>query len=397
VLSLLKGVRVVDFTTVVLGPYATLTLGDLGADVIKVEPLTGDAFRAVRPGHHAELGAGFLNLNRNKRSIAIDLRSPEGLAAVDRLVAEADVVVHNMRPASAERLGIGFERLRTLHPRLVYCYTPGFGSEGRDGDAPAYDDTIQARSGLASLNADASGEPRFLATIVADKVGGLHLAIAVLAALVAREQRGEAVCVEAPMFESLVSFLMIEQLAGRSFVPALGGTGYDRLRSPHRKPYRTRDGYLAILPYTTLHWVRFLELIGAHDLAQDPRVTDPVARSRSVDMLYAVIADVTPTRSTAEWLELLGARDIPCAPVNSLEALFDDPHLADVGMFREADHPSEGRLVSVRTPFRSGDETGDRPPPRLGADTAELLREIGYDLADVAALTAAGVVREALA
>ena len=393
-LPLLNGVRVIDFTTVVLGPYAAQMLGDLGAEVIKVEPRAGDVFRAVRPGHHAEMGAGYLNLNRNKRSIAIDMRRPEGLAAIDRLVASADLVIHNMRAASAERLGIGFERLKGVNPRLAYCFTAGFGVGGRDADVPAYDDTIQARAGVAALNALASGEPRFLSTIVADKVGGLHLTVGALAALAARDRTGEATCVEAPMFESMVSFLMVEQLAGRTFVPPLGKTGYDRLLSPYRKPHRTADGFIGILPYNTQQWTRFLSLIGREDLAADPRVTDPVQRSRNIDMLYATIEGALPARTTSEWLALLGERDIPCAPVNSLDDVLEDPHLADVQLFREIEHPSEGRLVSVRSPFQGGAALDDAPAPMLGADSRALLVELGYSTDEVDALVAAGVLGE---
>jgi len=393
-LGMLKGVRVVDFTTVVLGPYAMQTLADLGAEVVKVEPLSGDGFRAVRPGHHPTMGAGFLNLNRNKRSLAVDLRKPEGKAAVDKLIAGADLVVHNMRAASAERLGIGFERLKEINPRLAYCFTAGFGSDGRDADEPAYDDTIQARSGLAWLNANAAGEPRFLSTIVADKVGGLHLAIAALAALAARDRTGEAVCIEAPMFESMVSFLMVEQLAGRSFVPPLGKTGYDRLMSPYRKPHRTSDGYIAVLPYNTQQWTRFLTLIDCEELADDPRVTDPVQRSRNIDMLYSLMETALTQRSTADWLALLGERDIPCAPVNKLEDVLEDAHLADVGMFGQIEHPSEGSLISMRSPFQGGATGQDRPAPMLGADSRALLGELGYDPTEVDALFAAGVFAE---
>lgn len=393
-LSLLKGVRVIDFTTVVLGPYAGQMLGDLGADVIKVEPLAGDVFRAVRPGHHAEMGAGYLNLNRNKRSIAIDMRSTDGRAVIDRLVASADVVIHNMRAASAERLGIGFARLKDVNPRIAYCFTAGFGVGGRDEDLPAYDDTIQARSGVAALNALPTGEPRYLSTIVADKVGGLHLTVGALAALAARDRTGEATCVEAPMFESMVSFLLAEQLAGRTFVPPLGRTGYDRLLSPYRKPHRTADGFIGLLPYNTQQWTRFLSLIGRDDLAADPRVTDPVQRSSNIDMLYATIEAALPARTSSEWLALLGERDIPCAPVNSLEAVLDDPHLADVGMFAQVEHPTEGTLLAVRSPFRSGEPTGDTPAPMLGADTRSLLVELGYAAGEIDALLSAGVVRE---
>jgi crotonobetainyl-CoA:carnitine CoA-transferase CaiB-like acyl-CoA transferase len=394
-LDLIRGVRVLDLTTVVLGPYATQILGDLGAEVTKVEPIGGgDVFRAVRPGHGSDMGAGFLNLNRNKRSLAIDLRSAEGRKVIDRLIEAADILVHNMRLSSAERLGLGWDRVHALNPRLVYCFTAGFGEGGRDADAPAYDDIIQARSGIAQLNAGADGEPRFLRTIIADKVGGLHLAIAALAGLAARQRTGIGTRIEAPMFESLVSFLMVEQLAGRTFTPPLGGTGYDRLSSPYRKPHRTQDGYIGLIPYTTAHWTAFLSLIGRDDLSDDPRVTDPVLRSRSTDMLYALIAEAMPLRTTAAWLELLRERGIPCAPVNRLDDLFDDPHLADVGLFQPFDHPTEGPMLSVRSPFRvAGSEAAeDAPPPRLGADSRAVLAAAGYDADAVERLIAAGTV-----
>ena len=272
-LTLLNGIRVLDLTTVVLGPYATQILADFGADVIKVEPPAGDVFRSVRPGRSEQLGAGFLNTNRNKRSIAIDLRSDAGRRAFETLARQADVVVHNMRPKSARKLGVDFESLKAVNDRIIYCFAAGFGHVGEKADEPAYDDTIQAASGLAYLNAGAQGEPRFLPTIIADKVGGLHLALAVLAALASPDRGRKAICIEAPMFESMVSFLLVEQLAGRTFEPPLGGIGYDRLKSPYRKPFRTRDGFISIIPYTALQWTRFLGLVGRAQFAADPRVT----------------------------------------------------------------------------------------------------------------------------
>lgn len=393
-LSLLNGIKVVDLTTVVLGPYATRLLGDLGAEVIKVEPLSGDVFRAVRPGHHPAMGAGYLNCNRNKHAIALDLRDTEARNALYAMVRQADVVVHNMRPKTAEKLGVGFEQLRAVNASLIYCYAPGFGQDGPLADEPAYDDTIQAVSGLAWLNQTAEGEPRFLSTIVADKVGGLHLAISVLAALASRQRDGQAVCIETPMFESLVSFLMVEQLAGKSFEPPLGGIGYDRLLSPYRKPFRTKDGYISILPYTATHWIAFLRLIDREDLTADPRVTNGVERSRHIDMLYALIEAAMPSRTTQDWLELLRARDVPCSEVNRLDDLLDHPHLAAVGMFRHEHHPTEGQLTAVRAPFRvEGMPDGaDRPAPGLGQDTRQVLRDAGLDEAAIEALFARGVV-----
>jgi crotonobetainyl-CoA:carnitine CoA-transferase CaiB-like acyl-CoA transferase len=394
-LPLLQGIRILDFTTIVLGPYATQTLGDLGADVIKIEPLQGDLFRAVRPGRSRSMGAGFIGFNRNKRSLAIDLKRPEARDVLARLVAGADAVVHNMRPKAAESLGIGYAQLQALKPDLVYAFAAGYDQSGPNADEPAYDDIIQAAGGVAALNANAQGQPRYLSTILCDKVGGLHLAVAVATALAHRARTGLGCCIEAPMFESTVAFLMSEQLGGETFVPALGPTGYDRLSAPNRKPYPTRDGHMAILPYNSAHWTAFLELIGRAELAHSPQVQDPVLRSQNVDALYALIAEVAPTRTTAEWLECLRAVDIPCARVNSVGDLLHDPHLAATGFFVEYDHPTEGRLRAPRAPFRwhGGQELADLPTPRPGYDGRAVLREAGLADAAIDELLTAGVLR----
>jgi crotonobetainyl-CoA:carnitine CoA-transferase CaiB-like acyl-CoA transferase len=395
-LPLLNGVRILDFTSIVLGPYATQTLGDLGAEVIKIEPLQGDLFRTVRPGRSRSMGAGFMGFNRNKRSLAIDLKHPEARGVIERLVAGADAVVHNMRSSSADALGIGYAHLARVNPALVYAFAAGYDQGGPNADEPAYDDIIQAASGVAALNANARGEPRYLSTILCDKVGGLHLAIAIATGLAHRARTGQGCCIEAPMFESTVAFLMSEQLGGESFVPALGPTGYDRLSAPNRRPFATADGYMAILPYTTAHWTSFFELIDRPEQAHAPQVQDPVLRSQSVDALYGMIAEVAPTRSTAQWLEALRARDIPCARVNSIDELLDDPHLVATRFFQEFDHPTEGRLRAPRPPFRwhgaGASSAPDRPVPRPGADTRTILAEAGYDDAAIDALIAASVV-----
>jgi crotonobetainyl-CoA:carnitine CoA-transferase CaiB-like acyl-CoA transferase len=393
-LPLLQGIRVLDFTTIVLGPYATQTLGDLGADVIKIEPLQGDLFRMVRPGRSRSMGAGFMGFNRNKRSLAIDLKHPDARAVLARLVAGADAVVHNMRPKAAETLGIAYAQLQGIKPDLVYAFAAGYDQSGPNANEPAYDDIIQAASGVAALNANANGEPRYLSTILCDKVGGLHLAIAVAAALAHRARTGEGCCIEAPMFESSVAFLLSEQLGGETFVPALGPTGYDRLAAPNRKPYRTRDGFMAILPYNAVHWAAFFALIGRADLADSPQVQDPVLRSQSVDSLYAIVAEVAPTRSTDEWLQALRKADIPCARVNSVGDLLHDPHLQATGFFHEYEHPTEGRLRGTRAPFRwhGGIEAADRPAPRTGTDGRTVLAEAGLDADEIDRLVRQNVV-----
>ncbi|MBP6108188.1 MAG: CoA transferase [Steroidobacteraceae bacterium] len=393
-LPLLQGIRVLDFTTIVLGPYATQTLGDLGADVIKIEPLQGDLFRTVRPGRSRSMGAGFIGFNRNKRSLALDLKRPQSRAVLARLVSSADAVVHNMRPKAAEPLGLDYEQLARIKPDLVYAFAAGYDQSGPNANEPAYDDIVQAAAGVAALNANAQGEPRYLATILCDKVGGLHLAIAVATGLAHRARTGKGCCIETPMFESTVAFLLSEQLGGETFIPALGPTGYDRLAAPNRKPYRTQDGFMAILPYNGRHWAAFLEIIGRTDLAHSPQVQDPMRRSQSVDSLYAIIAEVAPARPTAEWLELLRAADIPCARVNSVGELLQDPHLVATGFFREYDHPTEGRLRAPRSPFRwhHGTETADRHAPRPGGDSRAVLAEAGFEAGEIDRLVADGVI-----
>ncbi len=366
--DLLHGLRVVDLTAVVLGPYATQLLGGLGADVIKVEPPGGDIYRYVRPGRSETMGAGYLNLNRNKRSVTLDLKTDEGRAALAGLLEDADVLVHNMRLPAAARLGLNYDDLSERYPRLVYCVAPGFGSDGPYGDWPAYDDVIQAVSGLAALNTNDKGEPRFLSTIVGDKVSGLHLALAVLAGAIHQRTTGKGCLIEAPMFESLVSFLMVEQLAGQSFQPPLGGIGYERLLSPYRRPYKTKDGFICVVPYSAGQWTRFLNHIGRSDLAEAEWVLDMVERSERVGELYEIVADVMPERTSEAWLKVLRELDVPCAPVQALADLQDDAHLRDVGFFADHHHPTEGDLTVLRSPFRvtGADEGPDDPAPNLG-------------------------------
>jgi crotonobetainyl-CoA:carnitine CoA-transferase CaiB-like acyl-CoA transferase len=393
-LQLLTGIRIIDLTSVVLGPYASQILGDLGAEVIKVEPPNGDLFRAVRPGRSPSMGAGFLNSNRNKKSVVIDLKKPEGMDILRTLVESADVLMHNMRPASAQALGISFEEFAKLNPRLVYCYAPGFGEDGPYAGLPAYDDIIQALSGVAYLNQNAEGEPRFLPTILCDKVGGLHLALGVMAGLINRVTTKSGCRIEVPMFESTVSFLMLEQLGGQTFAPPLGSTGYERLQSPYRRPFRTKDGFISVLPYNTAHWTDFLTLIGQHDVANASWVTDPVSRSREIDRLYRIISEVTPERTTDEWLRALRAIDVPSAPVNSMTDVLSDSHLQAIRFFSEYNHPTEGTLKSVRSPFSMDGELrqSDRAPPQLGQDTEDVMRSVGLSAEEIDALKAKGVL-----
>ena len=391
---LLTDIRVVDLSTIVLGPYATGILGDMGADVIKVEPPGGDLYRAAAPSRHPGMGAPFLTINRNKRSICLDLTTPDGRVVLGRLVDTADVVIHNMRPRTARTLGVDDATLREGRPRLIHCVTPGFGSGGPDADAPAYDDVIQGRMGLAALMADAAGTPRFVPTTLADKVTGLSAAIAVLGALHHRHRTGHGTAIEVPMLETMAAFVLAEHMGGRAFDPPIGPAGYNRLLNPHRRPHATADGYIVLLPYSARHWRALLDLVNDPAWAKADWVYDATARAQRIDELYALVGRLMATRSTDEWLELLADRDIPAGPVADLDDLFDDPQLLATGFFRRVDHPTEGTLVEPAFPATFGTveaQTG-RPTPRLGEDGPELLRELGYDAASIDALREAGVV-----
>jgi crotonobetainyl-CoA:carnitine CoA-transferase CaiB-like acyl-CoA transferase len=375
----LNGIRVLDLTTTYLGPYATQFLGDMGADVIKIEPPGGEVGRNPRPNRSPEMGAGFLNTNRNKRSLVLDLRKPQGVELVLRLAENSDAFVHNMRPQAVAKLGLSYAQLRAANRQVVYCFAPGFDQDGPLAAQPAYDDIIQALSGLSELNRDASGAPRFLPSIIADKVVGVHLAFAVAAGLVHRVKTGEGCEIEVPMFETMVSFLLVEHLSGHTFRPPLGGLGYERMLAANRRPYRTRDGYMAIMPYTTQQWTRFLERIGRADLVNQAWVRDPIQRSANVDQLYQLISDAAPSRSNAEWEVVLKEADIPCGPVNSFADLLQHPQLRAAGLFQEVEHPTEGPLTSLKSPFKvtGSMRQPDRPAPRAGEGGRNLLSEAG--------------------
>jgi crotonobetainyl-CoA:carnitine CoA-transferase CaiB-like acyl-CoA transferase len=391
----LAGVTVIDLTAVVLGPLTTQILGDLGADVIKIEPPEGDIMRAGGAARHSGMGSVYLALNRNKRSVVLDLKQPEGAAVLRRLIADADVVIHNMRAAAIARLGFDYDAVKAINPRIVYCAAYGFSEHGPYRDYPAYDDLIQARAGIAALAQAHAPAPQFAPTLIADKTVGLTAVYAVLAALFHRERTGEGQTIEVPMFETMVAFTLAEHLGGLSFEPPLGAAGYARLLAPDRRPHRTTDGHVAILPYTTRHWRDFFALAERPALADDPRFADPATRNRHIGELYGVLAELVATRSTAFWLDGCRRADIPAAPVNELAALPGDPHLAAVGLFAHTEHPSEGAILELRPPVNFGATPASlrRPAPRLGADTEAVLREHGYDAAAIAALARQGAIK----
>ncbi|WP_372395838.1 CoA transferase [Azospirillum sp. HJ39] len=364
----LDGITVIDLSTVIAGPYASQMLGDFGARVVKVEPPAGDIMRAPGPARSPGMGAAFLNCNRNKESLVLDLKDQRQRGELLALLDGADVLLHNMRPAAIGRLGLDYETVRVRNPRLVHCSIVGYGQDGPYRDRPAYDDVIQAEAGWAELAARTGGEPGYAPTIVADKVTGLHAAAAINAALLARAASGVGQAVEVPMFEVMVSFLAVEHLGGRTFRPPLGPSGYNRVLAEHRRPYRTKDGHVCAMPYTAAHWRAVFTAVGRQDWASDPALGSDAARAAMIGTLYERLADILPADSSANWLALLRRLDVPCAPVNSIDDLMEDEHLTAVGFFQAMHHPSEGEIVGVRPPVGfSGTPCGTpTPAPRLG-------------------------------
>lgn len=392
----LAGVRIIDMTSVLMGPYATQMLGDYGADVIKVESPDGDITRQIGPVRHPGMGPIYLNANRSKRSIALDLKKPAGLAALLRLIAKADVLVYNVRPAAMARLKLDYDSVAAVNPRIVYAGLFGFGQDGPYAAKPAYDDLLQGSSGLAHLIARAGdGTPRYVPTALADRVVGLTGVGAILAALVHRDRTGIGQRVDIPMFETMAGFVLSDHLGGLTFDPPLDRGGYSRQMSSDRRPYRTSDGHISVLIYNDKQWNSFFEAAGRDDLRADPAFATFTGRLANIDAVYAELGRIFETRSTAEWLTLLVAADIPVMPVHDLESILEDPHLVATDFFEAADHPSEGRIRSMRVAakFTRTPAAPDRLAPRLGEHGREILADAGFTADEIAALESNGVMQ----
>lgn len=371
----LSGVRVVDLTAMVMGPYATQIMADMGADVIKIEPPAGDDTRNISVGPAPGMAGVFVNVNRGKRSIALDLRSEEGKATLRALIADADIFIHSMRARAIERLGFSYADVAAINPSIVYTNCYGYGHRGPDRDQPAYDDTIQAECGLPAVQQMLTGEANFVGTIVADKVAGLTALYATMMALFHRERTGEGQEVEVGMFETMASFMLVEHANGALFDPPLGPAQYPRVVAPNRKPYRTKDGHVAALIYNDKHWSLFVDAVKPAWASDDLATLGQ--RARQIDRVYGLLAETFLERTTQEWLDLLRTLGIPAAPLRTPQELFDNPHLNAVGFFETVDTPQgKVRFPGVPTWFSRTPGKVAGPCPMLGEHTEEILNEI---------------------
>ena len=376
----LEGIKILDLTSVGFGPYACQILGDYGAEVIKIESPEGDITRGIAPFKNKGMGHFFINANRNKKSLVLDLKTKKAKAAFFKLVEKSDVVMTSIRPAAMERLGIDFTACKQINPSLIYVALVGFGQSGPYAKRPAYDDIIQGVSGMAAMQGGREGDPTFVNASVCDKICSQIAAHATLAALFARTKSGTGQLVEVPMFESMVGFNLVEHQSGMTFDPPLGSTGYERSMVKYRKPYATRDGFVCALPYTTKHWQSFFSIMHREDMLNDPRVLDPKVRSEKIGELYELVSDLVADWDTADLLKALEEGDIPHGEATQLYDLKNDDHLKAVGFFQTHEHQSEGTIKLTSPPVKLSETPTNirRLPPLLGEHSSEILREIGY-------------------
>jgi crotonobetainyl-CoA:carnitine CoA-transferase CaiB-like acyl-CoA transferase len=372
----LRGVRILDLTTVVMGPSATQLLGDLGADVVKVETAGGDNMRWIGPWRHAGRGPLYLQGNRNKRSVVLDLKSAPDKAAMLALAARADVLVTNVRPQGLQRLGLDYDAVAAANPGIIYCAAVGYGSGGPDSGKAVYDDLMQSASGIAGLFGAVDGTPRYAPVNLCDRTVGLYVSNAITAALFHRARTGEGQAIEVPMFETMAQWVLADHWGGAAFQPAEGAMGYKRLLSRTRGPYPSKDGHISVVVYTDRHWRSFSALVGCPDLMQtDPRFATQESRTQHAEAIGSFLATHLPSRTNTEWLKILVEVDIPACPVNSIEDLTTDPHLQAVGLFQTVEHPTEGTMTAARFPVRFSRTPADirRFAPNLGEHTDEVL------------------------
>ena len=377
----LSGLKVLELTSVVLGPWAAQIMADMGADVIKIEAPFGDSNRQLGASRNPGMAALYLSNNRNKRSLVLDLKQESARDALLTIVKDCDVFLHNNRPQVMTKLRLEYEDIKSVNENIIYCGTYGYSKDGPYGEKGALDDSIQAASGIAALNELVLGEPRYLPTVVADKTTAITVVYSILAALFHRERTGVGQEVEVPMFETMVSFVMAEHIWGEVFEPKMGEAGYTRLMSHHRKPYKTKDGYIAVLPYMNNHWQTFCEKAEREDLIEDERFKDLSSRVKNIDDTYSETGKILSTKTTQEWLDIFAETKVPVIVVNSLEDLFHDPHLEAVDFWQSYEHPTEGQLKMPGFPskFSKTPASIRKHAPKLGEHSKEILAEAGID------------------
>lgn len=399
-MKLLEGLKILDMTTILMGPYATQIMGDYGAQVTKVEAPSGDLMRQVGPARQQGMGPMYLNTNRSKRSLALDLKTEAGRKVLMRLAQQSDVLITNVRPKAMARLGLTWEALEAANPRLIYAALVGYDQRGPYAGRPAYDDLIQGGACIPHAFVRAGQRPSYVPAAIADRIVGMSAVNAILAAVIERHQSGLWQKIEVPMFETMLSMILADHMGGLTFEPALDKGGYARHLSPDRRPYQTKDGYICALVYTDGHWERFFRALGRPEMpAADPRFADFNARMAHIDEVYAELGRILLTRTTAEWLDLFDRADVPVMPMHSFESVLEDPHLNATGFFQSVEHPTEGpiRQMSVPARFSRSQVRPERLAPRLGADGADVLADAGFDAGEIAELQDAGVLHVAAA
>lgn len=391
----LEGVRIIDASSILMVPYCTRLLADMGAEVIKVETINGDNTRYIGPSINNGMAAVFLNINRNKKSICVDLKTPEGRLIIYKLIKTSDVFVSNIRKAALEKIKLTHSDFEKLNPKIITANAVGFSSKGPYAGLPAFDDTIQAVSGMAAYQGAYSNQPSYTSGATADKVTGIMLGMSIIGALFNREKNGKGIELEVPMMETMVDFTLVEHLYGFNFIPPKAPPIYPRQSSPNRRPYKTKDGYVAVLPYSDEQWLRFFKLVGKEEILKDTKFSSLKSRNENIDLLYHMLSEELTKQDTNYWLKSLKQSDIPAAKVNFPEEIFEDEHLQETNFFRETQHPSEGKLLYPKFPveFKNTDNGETLHAPNLGENTKEILVGLGYSDFEIESLVSKNIIK----
>lgn len=391
----LEGVRIIDASSILMVPYCTRLLADMGAEVIKVETINGDNTRYIGPSINNGMAAVFLNINRNKKSICVDLKTPEGRLIIYKLIKTSDVFVSNIRKAALEKIKLTHSDFEKLNPKIITANAVGFSSKGPYAGLPAFDDTIQAVSGMAAYQGAYSNQPSYTSGATADKVTGIMLGMSIIGALFNREKNGKGIELEVPMMETMVDFTLVEHLYGFNFIPPKAPPIYPRQSSPNRRPYKTKDGYVAVLPYSDEQWLRFFKLVGKEEILKDSQFSSLKSRNENIDLLYHMLSEELTKQDTNYWLKSLKQSDIPAAKVNFPEEIFEDEHLQETNFFRETQHPSEGKLLYPKFPveFKNTENGETLHAPNLGENTKEILVGLGYSDFEIESLVSKNIIK----